>query len=164
MKNPNACRLVVALMLAVASFPVWASGLGALDKKLYTAALNQDVAAVNTLLSQGAKPTPKDAGREMTPFQGAIYVKNAAIVQAMIKAGADVNDPDPFGNGGQTFLMFAIQWGDENLEVVKALIAAKADVNAVRKSTGQTPLSDAIQQNAPAVVAVLKAAGAKSRT
>ncbi len=82
-------------------------------------------------------------------------------VNALLKAGADVNDAKYTGSGSTTALMEAASHG--HLEVIQALLAAKADVNATqgRSSTdGDTALTLATMNGHMNVVQALLAAKA----
>ena len=88
-----------------------------------------------------------------------------AVVNALLKSGADVNDRrftvyDQLGRGVSTALMEASYNG--HLEVVQALLAAKADVNATLSDerNGQTALTLAVQKGHVEVVRALLAANA----
>ncbi len=84
--------------------------------------------------------------------------RRTEIVKMLLRAGANVNAES---DEGWTALMGAALWG--KLNVAKQLIAAGARVN-VRVTSGQfvgaTPLYLAISNRFPAIVKVLKAAGA----
>jgi ankyrin repeat protein len=86
-------------------------------------------------------------------------------VNALLKAGADVNDAKDTASGPTTALMEASSNG--HLEVVQALLAAKADVNATRgpnlrvqPGDGATALAIASQNGHLNVVQALLAAKA----
>jgi len=82
-------------------------------------------------------------------------------VNALLKAGADVNDAKYTGSGSTTALMEAASNG--HLEVVQALLAAKADANATqgRSSTdGHTALTLATMNGHLNVLQALLAAKA----
>lgn len=83
------------------------------------------------------------------------------IVNALLRAGADVNDAKATVSGPTTALMEAASNG--HLEVVQALLAAKADVNATRGShakEGDTALTLATMNGHLDVVQALLAAKA----
>jgi ankyrin repeat protein len=82
-------------------------------------------------------------------------------VNALLKAGADVNDARNTVSGSTTALMEASSNG--HLEVVQALLAAKADVNATRgpnSTDGDTALTRALLNGHLNVVQALLAAKA----
>jgi serine/threonine-protein phosphatase 6 regulatory ankyrin repeat subunit B len=82
-------------------------------------------------------------------------------VNALLKAGADVNDDKRTLSGPTTALMEASSNG--HLEVVQALLAAKADVNATRghnSTDGDTALTRAVLNGHLNVVQALLAAKA----
>ena len=85
----------------------------------------------------------------------AVSNNNTKEVDRLIKAGADVNATDDYG---ETALMWAA-WYDA-ADAAKMLIEAGADVNA-RDKGGKTALIIAEDHNAKDVMALLKAAGAK---
>ncbi|MFL5343103.1 MAG: PQQ-binding-like beta-propeller repeat protein [Gemmataceae bacterium] len=80
---------------------------------------------------------------------------DVAAVKAALDAGADVNARTPYG---ATALSFAADKGHG--EVVKLLIARKADVNVKDTFYGATPLTWAVSRGHPAVVGLLLEAGA----
>lgn len=89
---------------------------------------------------------------------------DVAAVNRLLQAGADVNQPKFVSVGGNigdaTALMVASFQG--SLEVVQALLAAKADVNATmsEKKNGETALTFAVQKGDVEVVRALLAANA----
>ena len=93
-----------------------------------------------------------DEGRTVLMYIAEKY--SAAVLNALIKAGADVNAKM---NGGWTALTIAAQL-NENLEITSALIKAGADVN-VKSDGGTTPLMTAVQfnQNLEIISALIKA-------
>ncbi len=77
---------------------------------------------------------------------------NLAVIEALIKAKADVNARD---KNGWTPLIAAAS-GNSDLAVIEALIKAKADVNARDKKYELTPLMLAARFNSnPAVIEAL---------
>lgn len=85
----------------------------------------------------------------------AIQYENVDLVRALLKAGADPNQP--YGNG-MTLFWVALQHG--NLAIVRALLAAKANPDQA-DSDGMTPLLYAVDKGNLAMVRVLLAAKAK---
>ena len=84
---------------------------------------------------------------------------NFESVEALIKAGANVNATNSYGD---TPLSIACN-NSSTLKTVKALIEAGADVNYFNSSTGSTPLINACNINPenPQIVEALIKAGAK---
>jgi ankyrin repeat protein len=123
-----------------------------------------------------------------TPLHWAAHEGDVAKVEALIRAGADVNarnrfsstplyeavleghtevirkllkakaDPDAANEGGMTVLMLVAR--TSNVEAAEALIKAGANVNARESSRGQTALIFAAAQGQPAIVRALMKAGA----
>lgn len=88
---------------------------------------------------------------------------DSAVVNALLRSGADVNDrqrTELDQSGASTPLMVAAFYG--RLEVVQALLAAKANVNAVNSEQrdGETALGRAVQKGHVEVVRALVAAKA----
>ena len=86
----------------------------------------------------------------MTALSEAANSGNGAMIEALVKAGADVNAP--FGEG-ETPLMTASRTG--SVAGVKALLAAGAKVNATDSYRGQTALMWAVAENHPEVAKLL---------
>jgi ankyrin repeat protein len=123
-----------------------------------------------------------------TPLHWAAHDGDAAKVDALIRAGADVNarnrfsstplyeavleghtevmrkllkakaDPNVANEGGMTVLMFIAR--TPNVEAAEALIKAGANVNAREPTRGQTALIFAAAQSQPGIVRTLMKAGA----
>jgi hypothetical protein len=118
---------------------------------------SQDVAQLARVIRRGADPNVRDQYGK-SPLH---VTHSATMAKALIQSGASVNATD---NYGETPLMLAAMQGD--VEMVQALLAngAAAGVNIARRD-GATALSDALGSDtptAPAAVALLVAAGAKS--
>lgn len=99
-----------------------------------------------------------DLRTNVTPLMFALKYANPSvdIIEALIKAGADVNAKEK--TVGLTPLIYAIQF--KNLETINALIKAGADVN-VKNKDGYTALASAAMNNKdPEVVKALIDAGA----
>ena len=88
----------------------------------------------------------------------AVRAGDPARVKALLDAGTDVNSRDPLGG---TALLDACWMG--NSEIVTLLLAHGADVNAVHRESGATPLKYAVLTARPKVVEQLLAAGADVR-
>ena len=144
---------------------------------------------VTACLDIGADPNARTYYHKETPLHYAASNENPAVVQALIKAGADPNardddketplhraasnenpavvqalikagaDPKARNDDKETPLHYAVRW-NENPAVVQALIKAGADLNA-RDKYKRTPLHYAVWWNEnPAVVQALIKAGA----
>lgn len=95
---------------------------------LSQACTNADAAFVHALLKAGANANTPIATGE-TPLMTCSKTGSADAVRMLIEYGADVNAKEPREN--QTALMWAA--AERHPEVVKALIAAHADLNAHTK-------------------------------
>jgi ankyrin repeat protein len=104
---------------------------------LFLTALAGDCDNIALLLDKGADPNHKMDLLGMfptTPLLQAVGFGDPAVVQALLKGGANIHAAD---NDGMTALHWAVVANHQ--EVVKALLAAGADVNAV-DHFGYTPL------------------------
>ncbi len=125
---------------------------------LRKAARDGNVDAVKVLLEHGAEVNVKENFRGQTAVMWASAEGHADIVQLLAAHGADLNlrsydrDPTlpkmeagtpnaPIASGGLTALLFAARQGE--IETAKALLDAKADINAV-DSDGNNALTLAI--------------------
>jgi len=157
------------------------------DAPLVDAAKAADTAAVRSLLLQGHVPNVSSIDGT-TPLHWAAYHENAAMVDLLVHAGADVKaanrygatplslaaatgnaavierlleagaDPNATSPGGEPTLMTVARTG--SVEAVKVLIAYKADVNAREATRGQTALMWAAGEGHADVITVLLEAGA----
>ena len=134
---------------------------------LSNAAGSDDVTLVKLLLSRGANVNSANsfAGKvkfgpialvNLTPLMFAAPHCSPQMVKTLLDAGAKVNETDI---RGMTPLMLAVGSDNQNVEVVKLLIAAKSDVNK-KSAAGETALDWALKFNNPAVLATLRGAGA----
>jgi ankyrin repeat protein len=115
-----------------------------------------DVAAVRTLLRDGADPSAAQ-GDGLTALHVAAETGNLEITRLLIAGKADVQAKSRLG--GYTPLHLAA--GAAHVEVVRALVQAGADVKAVTTTGGVTPLHLAAKAlNGEAAVRVLIEAGA----
>ena len=87
---------------------------------------------------------PEHVGARGGPYGTALHAASRMnlleVVQLMLRRGADVNAPGPWG---RTPLLFPSEWG--HLEVVRWLLEHGADVNAEDKDDGWTSLHLAAQ-------------------
>src|SRR5439155_11725775 len=91
-----------------------------------------------------------------TPLSEAVTAGSAAMVDALLKAGADAKTLTT--EDGETVLMTAARAG--NADVVRLLLDKGAAVNAREKYKGQTALMWAASERHPAVVKLLLEHGA----
>lgn len=122
---------------------------------LHWAAFNDDLETAKILIAAGAnvKVTTRDGA--ITPLFMAATNGNAAIIEALLKAGAGANSVKA---NGTTALMLAASSG--NPEAVKILLDHGAGVNARESVHGQTALMFAAALNRDAAIRVLLAHGA----
>ena len=109
------------------------------------------------MLAAGVELNPKTI--YPSPLGHAIHEDDVVIIETLLKKGANPNLRDQ--ETGETLLMFAARYSTP--EVVQALIAGGADVNARNKS-GQTALTLADTKDnlwREEIVALLKRRGAK---
>ena len=113
------------------------------ETALHKAIRNKQLSIVKILLEAGANPNIRDEDeRENTPLIIALLQGDHEdkIFQALLQAGADVNDSN---NLGETALMIAVYcW---NIFAIKQLLRAGVNVNA-KNERGDTALFYAIYQ------------------
>ena len=122
---------------------------------LHWAAFHDDVDMVRLLVAAGANVKVATREGAITPLFMACENGNAAIVSALLKAGADANAVNA---NGTTALMTAAASG--SVDAVKVLVEAKADVNAKESAHGQTAVMFAAALNRAEVVRYLLEHGA----
>jgi ankyrin repeat protein len=115
-----------------------------------------DVNAANVFA--GAVKNGPIALVHMTPLFVAATDAHPSTIKALLSAGAHANEPD---QRKLTPLMSAILTDDAKLETIRQLIDAHADVNA-QDQNGESVLDWAMKYRNPEVIAMLKAAGAKT--
>jgi ankyrin repeat protein len=101
---------------------------------IHYAAASGDAEEVLRLLARGADPGEPDA-IEFTPLHFAAQEQHTAVVEVLIKAGADIRATDRWGN---TPLWRAVLSAHGNLSTALSLIAAGADPDAPN-NTGVSP-------------------------
>lgn len=125
---------------------------------------------VQSLLASGADVNAfnKDAGRRpvgpittfrLTPLLYAAPAADPAIIATLLKAGAGINAMD---YRKMTALMLAVATDRPNVETVRQLIAAGADVDA-KDQNGDSVLDWALKFRHPEILVALRTAGAKAK-
>ncbi|RIL06773.1 MAG: hypothetical protein DCC75_10575 [Proteobacteria bacterium] len=142
----RACPIALAYILTSLIFTFNArAGSGA---ELYEAVLFQDLPKIQSLISKGADVNYIENGRPILGW--AAQNGSVKVVEALLKAGANPNIADQ--GIGHTPLMRAIDM--QHLEIVRALLGAKADPNAVA-SDGRSCLMMAVESRKPQIVQAL---------
>jgi ankyrin repeat protein len=122
---------------------------------LHWAAMNGDAELTGMLLVAGANVRATTRLGSYTPLYLASQQGHGLVIEALIKAGADVTAGTP---NGTTPLMVAAASGE--VDAVKALVEAGAEVNGKDGVRHQTPLMYAAASNRAAVIDYLVAKGA----
>jgi ankyrin repeat protein len=122
---------------------------------LHWAAYRDDLELAALLIDAKANPEPETRVGAVTPLILAARNGSAAVIAALLKAGAD---PSKAASTGATPLMSAATSGA--VDGVKALIDAGADLNAREKTNGQTALMFAAWEDRAEVIRLLIERGA----
>ncbi len=184
--NATSTRLVGLLMIALFSLAGRAAATGS-DLRLVTAAAQQDIQRVRTLLKERVDVNTARADGA-TALLWASHWDDSEMVELLVRAGANVNAADDHGvtplaracenasesmvnrlleaganpNAGQvnglTPLMAAARTG--NLDAVKALLSRGANVNAATATTHETALMWAVAERHLGIVRALVEKGA----
>ena len=123
---------------------------------LHWAVFRDDLDMAKMLLVAGANVKVTTREGAITPIFMACTNGNAAMIQTLLKAGADANS---IKSNGTTALMAAAASG--SADAVKALLDRGADVKAKESVHGQTALMFAAALNRDAAIKVLLARGAE---
>jgi len=123
---------------------------------LHWAAYKDDLELAKVLIAAGATPRVKTRLNDITPLHMAAKNGNSAMIDLLLKAGADVQAATTTGT---TPLMNAAASGHS--EAVRLLLDHGADPNAKDVNQGQTALMFAAALNRADVVRVLAARGAR---
>jgi uncharacterized protein len=129
------------------------------ETALMEASREGNIATVRALLAGGADPNLKEANGGQNAVMWAVSQRHAAVVDELVKHGADVKAT---AKSGFTALMFAAQQGD--LQSARILLDAKADPNEVLPKSGVTPLIIASSIGFPDLVTLLLERGANPNT
>lgn len=158
---------------------------GKLGSELFMAVIHQDKDGVNSLLKAGADVNSRN-GLDLTPFHFAAATGQIDVMDALVKAGAKIDTPTPYGTAftfaaefgsvpamryllshgasitpsradRTTLLMLTARGG--SADVIKELLKRKADVNA-RDNDGATALMYAARDGQVEAARLLLAAGA----
>ncbi len=121
--------------------------------ELLVAARRGDLAAIDAAIAQRANLEARD-GHERTPLMRAALYGHPEAVTRLAKAGAQVD----VTVDGQTALHFAAN--ENQADVIRALIAAGANVNAQLDPSAHTPIYTAVGNHAARAVTALVDGGA----
>jgi ankyrin repeat protein len=122
---------------------------------LHWAAFHNDVETVQWLIAAGANAKAVTRMGGITPLSLASSSGNAALIEILLKAGADVNAA---AEDGATPLMAAALSGDAG--AVTVLVKRGAEVNATEPVHGQTAMMFAAGKNRAAAIRALLSLGA----
>jgi ankyrin repeat protein len=122
---------------------------------LHWAANREDLEMTRLLLAAKANPEGETRVGGVTPLILAARSGNAAVLAALLKAGAD---PAKAASTGATPLMWAAASG--SVEAVRTLVESGADLNAREKTNGQTALMFAAWENRGDAIRLLVERGA----
>jgi ankyrin repeat protein len=122
---------------------------------LHWAAVNGDLELVNMLVRAGANLKAATRISAATPLLLAAENGHAAVVRALLDAGAEVNAVD---TGGTTALMLAAAAG--HADALRFLLQRGAEANARDRVMERTALMFAAGKNRAQAIEVLTAAGA----
>jgi ankyrin repeat protein len=152
-------RLVsVLLSVSILSLPLLAAEKRSAGTRFAVAIEDGDLEAVTALIEEGAAvDTPIEYGEHsITPLLKASWDGDLPIVQYLISKGADVNSRAT--DTKETALMNAVTRG--HTEIIKALLAAKADVT-LRNGFDFNAFTSAVAAGNQEVAGLLLKAGAK---
>jgi ankyrin repeat protein len=129
------------------------------EKLILRAAKRGDVATVQALIKKNQALLRARDTDGSTPLHCAAWKGHAEVVEALLAAGADIDDHNQNDHWGTTPLHAAAHGNQKN--VAEVLIAQGADLNA-RNLNNRTPLEETEVHNSTAVAKLLRAAGARA--
>ena len=128
------------------------------EKAFFKAVKDGDIEGVRHLLSAEPELVHVRDGDSSTPLHYAAWKGHAAVIDALLDAGADIQAHNQNDHWGTTPLHAAAHGNRK--DAAAALIRRGADVNATKPSGVGTPLAETRVHNATAVAKILKEAGA----
>ncbi|MGB6242807.1 MAG: ankyrin repeat domain-containing protein [Castellaniella sp.] len=154
MDKPLIRRIAVTACMALVAFcaPGVFAGGAAPAADLHAAAMQDDAAAIKTLLAQGAALEARDASGA-TPLLVAAKANRVLAAQALLDAGADVNAKDHIQDSAY---LYAGARG--HLEILKMTLTHGADLKSLNRYGG-TALIPAAERGHVETVRVLIQAG-----
>lgn len=142
----------LCFFLASVAYPMLASGQSVNETKLHSAAANDDIAAIQSLLAKGTDVDAKD-GKGRTALLIATHENRIGAAKALIDAGADVNAKDLINDSPY---LYAGARG--HLEILKMTLAHGADLKSTNRYGG-TALIPAAERGHVETVRTLIEAG-----
>ncbi len=147
--------LLSAVLVLSVIFALPASGAPLSDEDFIAVCSKGVEQDIINAINDGANVNAKAKSGGATPLILAVSGGRTEVVNALIKAGANVNATDSTGN---TALIMATWTWNGKIEIVNALLQAGADVNIRNKLSGGTALMEAVaNQNVEIVNALIKA-------
>jgi len=128
------------------------------ERAIFKAVKDGNLAEVQQLLAQDARLVNARDKDQSTPLHWAAWKGHAAIVEALLDAGADIAAHNENGHWGTTALHAAAH-GNQRA-AAEVLVRRGADVNAAKAGGPGTPLAETRIHNAAAVARLLRESGA----
>lgn len=151
------CSKHIGLMILILIFSIGVSGCaGKQNLSLYQAVYNNDGVKASKLIAKGLDPDIVVNDDGLRPVILAAYNGNNAILDMLLKAGAD---PDASMKNGSCAIHFAA--GKKDTALLETLIQYHADVN-IQNNAGVPPLYIAAKENNIKAIELLLDAGANA--